>query len=152
MQTITCKICKNRNKVALWKKTQTDAKETESNPKQIISNIADVPINEKKSNVPSQQSHSQQSPINKAQKLTPKPNKPNQLLSVSQNKKKNKNKTLTQNKTLSKGIGKKGAPPPSQTKSSTSMKKNSLLQLAAALKSKTKISDPNSKLKQMFSN
>lgn len=56
---------------------------------------------------------------------------------------KNKNKTLLLSNT-SKNSAKKGAP------STSAMKKNSLLQLAAALRTKTKLSDTNRRLKQMF--
>lgn len=67
-------------------------------------------------------------------------------MNVSQTKAKRnkiKNKTLLLSNT-SKISAKKDAP------STSAIKKNSLLQLAAALKTKTKISDSNSRLKQLL--
>lgn len=150
---MTCEICGNQSRVALWKKNQTNDAETEKNhelknvPEQSESRILVIPKIKNSNSMtvdpttakvtkPNDQVTKRIAANSQAVKNvndSPKKVKPN----------KNKNKTLLLSNTSKKST-KKCAP------STSAMKKNSLLQLAAALKTNTKISNSNCRLKQMF--
>lgn len=148
---MTCDVCANQTRVALWKKNQTDNTETEKKQE-----LKEIPVHSESKVlvVPKvKKGNSIVHTVAKINKANDQVSKKDAAISQvtknvidSQKKdkpKKNKNKTLLLTNT-SKNAAKKGAP------STSAMKKNSLLQLAAALKTKTKISDSNCRLKQMF--
>lgn len=149
---MTCDVCGNQSRVTLWKKNQTNNAEIEKKqevknvPEQSKSRAMVIPMVKKstsmtsdatakviKADDPMANTSAASSQAIKNVNDSQKKEKPN----------KSKNKTLLLNNP-SKKAAKKGAP------STSAMKKNSLLQLAAALKTKTKISDSNGRLKQMF--
>lgn len=158
-QNLTCKTCGNRNKITLWKKSQYVVKEV------------DPAIEEQKLEAKTLQGN-KESKIDKETKVTA-PVKANSLLSKQNQKKtkRNENKPKSEKLVLMMSSDqkprKKKKPPQKNTNvdktllgtkkkpenPAQAMKRNSLLQLAAALKTKTKkTSNTNDKLKQMFSN
>lgn len=147
---MTCEVCGNQSRVTLWKKNQTNNAEIEKKqevknvPEQSKSTAMVIPKVKKSTSMTSTAKV-----IKADDQMVNTVAASSQAIKIVNDSQKKEKPNISKNKTLllnnpSKKAAKKGAP------STSAMKKNSLLQLAAALKTKTKISDSNGRLKQMF--